>query len=151
MQFVGDTITKIEATRSEKLERPLKIEANVLLTNVEKKELFTAGDTKEGVIVSYKFDVAYGSESGKLSVEGSIFVFGDKKELDLLTKSWKKKDSKLEGGLAIPLMNRAMELAYLTAIPVAKELKLPTPLRMPKFVKGEPEDKDEVKDKNYVG
>ena len=149
MQFVGNTVTKIEATRSEKLGRPLKIEANVLLTEVKKKELFAAGETKEGAIVNYTFEVAYGEKSGKLIVEGSIFVLGDKKELELLTKSWKKKDNRIEGELAIPLMNRAMELAYLTAIPVAKELKLPTPLRMPKFVKGEPGDK--AKDKDYVG
>jgi len=146
MQFVGDSVNKIEATRSEKLERPLKIEANVQLTDVKKRDIFAAGDKKDSVAVDYKFEVIYGEGSGKLLVEGAVFVVGDKKELDKILKAWKKKEGKLEGDLAIPFMNRAMELAYLAVIPVAKELKLPTPLRMPRFIKEKPKET-----KDYVG
>ena len=145
MQFVGDSVTKIEATRSEKLPVPIKIEANVKLTDVEHKEIFAAGEKKDSVIVKYEFGVNY-SDKAKITIGGAIFVFGEKKELTSLAKAWKKKDKKLDSDLNVALMNRAMELAYLTAIPVAKELKLPTPLRIPRFVK---EKKTEKKD--YVG
>tara|TARA_Y100000310_G_C20446750_1_gene698782 strand:+ start:130 stop:588 length:459 start_codon:yes stop_codon:yes gene_type:complete len=152
MQLVGDTIRKIEATRGEKLTRPMQIKTDIQLTNVELKELFAAGDKRDGAVVSYRFDVEYGSDSGKIKVEGSVFAVGEKKELTRLTKAWNKKMKKLDDDMAIPIINRAMELSYLTVIPLAKELKLPTPIQLPRFMKKEKDgEKASAKKQDYVG
>jgi len=152
MQLVGDTIRKIEATRGEKLTRPLQIKTDIQLIDVEQKELFAAGEKKDGAVVSYRFEVEYGSDSGKIMVEGSIFAVGEKKELAKLAKAWNKKTKKLDDDMAIPIINRAMELSYLTVIPVAKELKLPTPIQLPRFMKKkEDDDKESGKKQDYVG
>lgn len=133
MQFVGDAISKIEATRADKQERPMQIKANVKIIDVQKKELFAANEKKDGIAISYNFGIEYGEKSGKIVVEGMIFVLGEKKEMKKLEDEWIEKN-KVEGELIVPVLNRAMELGYLVAIPVAKELKLNVPLRMPRFV-----------------
>jgi hypothetical protein len=38
-----------------------------------------------------------------------------------------------------------MELAYLTAIPVSKELRLPVPLKLPQFISEKKESKSKSK------
>lgn len=142
MQFVGDSIVKIEATRGEKIERPLSIKANVKITDVQKKELFAADEKKEGAVISYSFEIAYGEKTGKIIIDGQIFVVGDKKDLKKLEDEWVEK-GKVEDELVIPALNRAMELGYLAAIPLAKELKLPTPIKMPRFAKENKVKKEE--------
>lgn len=136
MQVVGNTVNKIEATRSDEYEQGMKIQTHINITDVKKKEFSGAGENKEGAVVTYTFDSQYGEKFGKISIEGAMFLFGTEEELKKLIADWEK-NKKLDEEANLPLINKATELAYLVAIPVAKELKLPTPLRLPRFVKKE--------------
>lgn len=133
MQVIGDRLRKIEASRSEKLEQPLQIKTNINLEAVEKKELFAAGEKKDGLIFDYLFNVTFGKTSGYIKVKGSIFAIGDKKATDDVEKEWTKK-KKLKKEIMVPVLNKALELALLTAVPVSKELGLPIPIQLPRFV-----------------
>jgi len=147
MQFIGDRKSKIEAKRSEKLERPMRVKPNITLEDVKKEEFFAAGDKKDGLVFDYKFDVQYGETSGNINVEGSIFAVGDKKELTSTIKDWKKNKS-IKPEITVAVLNKAMEIALLTAIPVSKELGLPVPLQLPRFKQ---EEKKKEEEQSYVG
>lgn len=137
LQFVGDKIAKIEAERGEVMERPLQIKTDMNITSVIKKELFAAGEPKPGILFGYNYGVTYGEKTGKISVHGFIMAIDNEKELSKIEKEWKDKKS-INEELVLPVLNRAMELGCLTAIPVSKELDLPAPIRLPRFKK--PED-----------
>lgn len=134
LQFVGDRLTKIEAERNEVLERPLAIKTQVNTTGVESKDLFVAGDKKPGLTFDYTFEAQYGEKTGKIAISGQILAVGTDEELKKIEKEWKKK-KKLESDLVIPVLNRALELSYLQTLPLAKELRLPIPFKLPRFEK----------------
>jgi len=135
MPIIGHQITKIIAKRGEPT-RDLKITSNVELKDVRNKEVFVAGDKKQALDFEFEFTVQYGEKAGGINITGILFYTGEKAELDKLEKAWKK-DKKLEADLIIGILNRAMELGYIEAIPLSERLRLPPPMRLPRFVKDE--------------
>ena len=138
--IVADQITKISAERKP-LPKELMISTNIKITNAEKKNLSIGEDKKQGIDFSFVFTTTYGESGSKIEVEGTIFYIGDKKELDEIEKAWKDKKS-LNESTALIVNNRALEIGLLQSIALANQLRLPTPIRLPKFVLGkEPEEK----------
>ena len=135
MPIIGHQIIKIIGKRGEP-ERNLKITSNVELKDVRKKELSIAGDKKQALDFEFEFTIQYGEKAGGINIIGILFYTADKAELDKLEKAWKK-DKKLEAELIMVILNRAMELGYIEAIPLAERLRLPPPIRLPRFVKEE--------------
>jgi hypothetical protein len=138
MPIIGHQITKILGKRGE-TERNIKINANVELKDVRKHDVFVAGDKKPSLDFEFEFTIKYGEEAGGININGILFYTGDDAELDKLDKAWKK-DKKLEPDMVIGILNRAMELGYIESIPMAERLKLPPPMRLPRFVKEEDKD-----------
>ena len=139
LQFVGDRLTKIDAERSETTERPLAIKTNIEIANIQRKELFPAGEKKQGLVFDYAFKAMYGEKTGKVGISGQIFTIGPEVDLKNIEKEWKKK-KKIESDLVVPVLNKALELSYLQVLPLARELKLPVPFRLPRFER-KPEEK----------
>ena len=133
MPIVGHQIIKIIGKRGEP-ERGLKITSNVELKDVRKKDISIAGDKKPALDFEFEFIVKYGERAGGITITGILFYTGEKSELDKIEKKWKK-DKKLDADMIINILNRAMELGYIEAIPLAERLRLPPPLKLPRFVK----------------
>ncbi len=137
LQIIGDRINSIEANRIEELERELTIRSSAPnITSIEKKEVFVAGDMKKSLVFTYDYSVEYG-KSGKLKINGSVIVIGTSSEMDDIKKQWDKK-TEISADMIIPILNRMIEIAVIAAIPVSKELRLPAPIQIPQFKKGEP-------------
>ena len=139
MPIIGHQITKIVGKRGE-TEKNLKINANVELKDVRKHDVFVAGDKKQSLDFEFEFTVKYGEKAGGININGILIYTGDNAELDKLDKAWKK-SKKLEPDMVIGILNRAMELGYIEAIPLSERLKLPPPMRLPRFVKEEEPEK----------
>jgi hypothetical protein len=133
--LAGDQINKILAERKP-LQRKMTISTNIKITNVEKKNLVIGGDKKPGLAFDFLFSTLYGDSSSKIEVEGSIFYFGEKKELDDVEKSWKDKKAISNEAVALAVNNRALEVGLLQSITLANQLRLPIPIKLPKFVLG---------------
>ena len=133
MPIVGHQIIKVIGKRGEP-ERNLKISSNVELKDVRKKELSIAGDKKPALDFEFEFTIQYGEKAGGINITGILFYTAEKAELDKLESAWKK-DKKLEADMIIGILNRAMELGYIEAIALAERLRLPPPIRLPRFVK----------------
>ncbi len=134
MPILGSQVTKIEATRGE-MERELKIKSNVELIDVSKKPVNVADESRKMLHFKYRFTVSY-SEQTSIQIEGVVYFSDEDKVMDEFEAKWNK-DKKLKVGTVLPILNHAMELGYVHAISVAEKLKLPTPLKMPKFVPGD--------------
>ncbi len=133
--IVADQITKISAERKP-LPKELMISTNIKVTNAEKKTLSIGEDKKQGIDFNFVFTTMYGESGSKIEVEGTIFYLGDKKELDEIEKAWKDKKSLANESTALIVNNRALEIGLLQSIALANQLRLPTPIRLPKFVLG---------------
>jgi hypothetical protein len=133
--IVADQITKISAERKP-LPKELMISTNIKITNAEKKTLSIGEDKKQGIDFNFVFTTMYGESGSKIEVEGTIFYLGDKKELDEIEKAWKDKKSLANESTALIVNNRALEIGLLQSIALANQLRLPTPIRLPKFVLG---------------
>ena len=140
--IVADQIIRISAERKP-LPKELMITTNIKIVNAEKKALAIGEDKKQGIDFNFIFTTAYGESGSKIEVEGTIFYLGDKKELDDIEKAWKDKKSLTNESLALVINNRALEIGLLQSIALANQLRLPTPIKLPKFVIGkEAEMKD---------
>ncbi len=136
LQIIGDRVDSIEANRVEELERELTIKTNAPnIISIEKKELAVAGDLKKSLVFTYEYSVEYG-QSGKIKIKASIIAIGTTSEMDEVKKQWEKK-KEIDADLLIPVLNRMMEVAVIASIPAAKELRLPPPIQIPRFKKGE--------------
>lgn len=133
--IVADQITKISAERKP-LPKELMISTNIKITNAEKKTLSIGEDKKQGIDFNFVFTTMYGESGSKIEVEGTIFYLGDKKELDEIEKAWKDKKSLANENTALIVNNRALEIGLLQSIALANQLRLPTPIKLPKFVLG---------------
>jgi hypothetical protein len=132
MPIIGHQITKIVGKRGES-EKNLKITSNVELKDVRKKDVFIAGDKKQALDFEFEFTIQYGEKAGGININGTLFYTAEKAELDKLAKKWDK-DKKLEPEMVISILNRAMELGYVESISLSERLRLPPPIKLPRFV-----------------
>jgi hypothetical protein len=133
--IIADQINKIFAERKPMPEQ-MMISTNIKITNAEKKNMNLGGEKKQGMDINFVFTTLYGDNGSKIEVEGIIFYLGEKKELDEIEKSWKDKKVLPSEELALLINNRALEIGLLQAIALADQLRLPTPIKLPKFVLG---------------
>ncbi len=134
MPVIGDAVTKISAFRGEP-KAIVGIKNNIEVTDVYKKDIFVGTDKKDGLVFEFLFTTTY-EDAGKIDVSGRIFYIDEVKNMDKIEKEWKK-NKKLKPDMVLPVLNRALELGYIQAMSIASNLRLPSPLRMPKFVADE--------------
>ena len=137
--IVADQINKIFAERKP-LQRKMTISTSIKITNAEKKNIVIGEDKKQGMDFDFLFTTSYGENGSKIEVEGTVFYLGDKKELDDIEKSWKDKKTLPNENIALIVNNRALEVGLLQSIMLANQLRLPVPIKLPKFVLGKEQD-----------
>jgi len=134
LQIIGDRINSIDANREEELERELTIRSGApSITAVEQKEVTAVGDKKKSLIFTYDFLVEYG-KSASLKINASIIALGTSADMDDVKKQWDE-NKEVESDTILPILNRMMEVAVMAAVPVARELRLPPPIQIPRFKK----------------
>lgn len=137
MPILGSQLSKIEAKKGD-LEREVRIKTNVEITDVRKKGVSIGNDVKTMLNFHFRFTANY-NESTSILIEGVTYYADEEKKMDELLAKWKK-DKKLDTETILPVLNQAMEIGYIQAIGIAEKLKLPSPMKMPKFI---PQDKKE--------
>jgi len=132
MPIIGERINRIFAERG-KLERKMAIRSNVDIKDVSIEKIGVAGDMRDGLAFKFIFTTEYGKEGGRIEVEGEVFYVDKLEKMKEIEKNWKE-NKKIETKLRLPIMNRILEVAYLQAIAMADQVRLPPPIQMPRFV-----------------
>jgi Fe-S cluster assembly scaffold protein SufB len=140
--IVGENIHRISAERNKKDRMPVRMEIKVspTLKSVVKKDANIGGEVKPGVTFEFEFKVDY-EEFGEIIVEGGVFFTDTPDKLKKLEKGWIDESQIVDEDVRLGIMNRIMEIGYLEAIAIAKQVKLPAPLQLPRFTK----DKEKIK------
>jgi hypothetical protein len=138
--IIADQINKIFAERKP-LQKKMTISTNIKIIDAIKKTIALGEEKKQGIEFSFIFSTTYGESGSKIEIEGSIFYICDKKELEEIEKSWSEKKALPNENLALLLNNRALEIGLLQSIALANQLRLPAPIKLPKFILGKEEEK----------
>jgi len=146
--IVGENIHRISAERNKKDRMPVRMEIKVspTLKSVVKKDANIGGEVKPGVTFEFEFKVDY-EEFGEIIVEGGVFFTDTPDKLKKLEKGWIDESQIVDEDVRLGIMNRIMEIGYLEAIAIAKQVKLPAPLQLPRFTK----DKEKIKKPMQAG
>ncbi len=130
MPIVGSQINKVTAERKE-LKAGMRVSTNVDILDIDKTDVFIAGEKKNVLRVTFRFIVNYGEDGSKINLEGSLMYSGESKELEEIIKKWKK-DKKIDTEFSIPVLNKAMEVSLIHAILLANNMNLPPPMSFPR-------------------
>ncbi len=144
--IIGEQLNKIVAERTG-WQAKMKIENRPEIVDITRGQFGFAGERRNLAGIQFKFTASYGDKVGQIVLDGVIYYAAPEKELDELVTAWKKDKEIKEDEIRITVMNRILELAFLQAIPLSHQVKLPPPIAMPRveLVKDKKEDKKESK------
>jgi len=133
MTIIGSQIEEINAIRKNLGSTTINIKSNVEIDSIKRKKAVIFKDKKEDILeFIFKFNINY-NEASSISITGTIFYTAGKKTLDNIEGQWKKK-KKIDTKSVLPVLNHAMELGYKNAFSISEKLRLPTPIKLPRFV-----------------
>ena len=121
----------------------MEIKVNPTLIKVVKRDAVIGGESKAGLNFEFEFKVVY-EEFGEIVVEGTIFYTDSPEVLRKLEQEWIASKEIKDEDTRLGIMNRVMEIGYLEAISIAKQVKLPAPLQLPRFMKEKAQTKKSV-------
>jgi hypothetical protein len=142
MPIIDVSFTKLEASRGKTEKAPKNVEVgnNSRIVEIKKKKIPNLGDA---IIIDYEFTTKYKPEIGNILVGGRI-VFHDKKIKDIIEEK-KGKISFKSADAFQEIQNMILGTSTVQALMLAKELKLPSPIQLPKVAV-----KKEVPKKGYA-
>ncbi|MBI2041247.1 MAG: hypothetical protein HYT16_04060 [DPANN group archaeon] len=129
--LIGEQFNKILAERTG-WQSKMKIENRPEITDITKGQFGFAGEKRELVGIQFKFTTSYGEKVGQIVIDGTLFYVAPDKEMNQLVDEWKKNKEIKDDAIRLAVMNRILELAFLQAIPLSHQVKLPPPLSMPR-------------------
>ena len=143
--IIGESIHRISAERNQQNRMPVRMEikVNPTLIKVVKRDAVIGGESKAGLNFEFEFKVQY-EEFGEIVVEGTIFYTDSPEVLRKLEQEWIASKEIKDEDTRLGIMNRVMEIGYLEAISIAKQVKLPAPLQLPRFMKEKAQTKKSV-------
>jgi hypothetical protein len=127
IKLINSKITEIKAKRNTEFSGKLELKSNINIKSVEKIK-----EAKDILRIEYIFNINY-SELGKITIEGLLFLKGDKDTINNIIKKQEEKDYDSEEFIFI--MNTVMQKASLKALQLEEELDLPIHIKLPSFSK----------------
>ncbi len=140
--IIGEQFNRILAERTGWQAR-MKIENRPEIVDITKGQFGFAGEKRELVGIQFRFTTSYGDKVGQIAIDGTLFYVAPEKEMNALVDEWKKSKEIKDDAIRLAAMNRILELAFLQAIPLSHQVKLPPPIGMPRVEQA----KEQVKEK----
>ncbi len=139
MPIIGSHFNKI-CLRRERLEAEIKlsrVNLNVTITDVRKKEFVLGKEKKSVAIFAYEFRADYilekpkGKKLGEIVIEGEIVYLDEEEKIKGIVQKWKE-ERKIEEEVFKPILQLAIEESQIEAIYLSKKVLLPPPVALPR-------------------
>lgn len=132
MPVVDIRFYKLEANRAEnfktdKNQKGISVESNSKMNDIAKKEVPGLGDA---IVVDFEYTTNYTPKVGNVSIKGKCVY--SSKNLDKDITEEKKKKIKLMPEVFAEIQNVILASSSIQALILAKELKLPSPVQLPR-------------------
>ncbi|MFT4343716.1 MAG: hypothetical protein ACMXYE_03125 [Candidatus Woesearchaeota archaeon] len=142
MAIVNFQYSKIQVERKEQPTGAISVTPNISLKNVKEKKLNMVSKETNALQAEFHFELQYAPNFGSIILEGVITgMFSPEKTAETL-KLWDEKKT-LPKDILTVIMNTIFSRCQLQAIILAKDINLPSPVRLPKLNIEETTKKDE--------
>jgi hypothetical protein len=130
MAVLGFNYTKLLAEKKQPAKGKLSVNNNVSITDVEEEDL-NFSDEKNALKVSFKYKSTYKPDVADLTIEGNIIYVNDQKATEDLLEAWDDNNS-LPKDVMREVINFALSKCNVQAIIMARDINVPSPIRMPR-------------------
>ncbi len=144
MAIIGVSIDKINIEKSTNKKGIQNINNNISLKDLEIKDVSLGNDDSKGIAFHYEYNCKYMPNESFIKLNGVVIHIDKKEEIEKVKNQWDK-EKKINYELMEKVLNAALSKGNIFAIKVADDLGLPPPVRMPRFVKNESDNKTERK------
>jgi len=136
MGVVGFAFTKFDGEKKGGgREGNVELNMNIGIKSVEKTSMKMGGEEKEVLKIPFNYDLVYGSELGKISIEGEILYTDANQVLDEIVKEWEA-NSRLSRSINERIHKFIYNKSIVKAMDLSDSLGLPLPLPKMNFSKG---------------
>ena len=129
MGIIGIDIKSISAVNTSGIKKKITVSMKPEITQISAIKGNVLGTT-DLVSIRFKYSINYSPDAGKIEIEGAIIY--KPRDQALILKQWKTK--KMDDRDVLILMNAIYQECTIKSLTLAHEVKLPTPLKLPKFV-----------------
>ncbi len=137
MPVVGLGFDKLIADKKKPVKAPLKINSNLVVTDL------VQGEEKSVLKFKYEFKLNYDPDIAELVIGGHVLYTDKEKTLSNIMKEWKK-NKKVDPEIVKKVINVAIVRSNMKAIILAEQVSLPPHIKFPTVAgKG--------KQSNYIG
>lgn len=130
MNIVGFNFTKIAAERRKAVTGKINVNNNIALNDVREAKIGLGSD-RSAVRIRFVYRSEFQPGIAVMQMEGDVLVLEEKKRAEGLLKVWEK-EKKLDPEVAQRVVNHVIERCSIQALLLAKDLNLPSPVRMPR-------------------
>lgn len=135
MPILNVNTKSLNADRGDTQGQMGNIESNIKVVDIDEREV-ESGQFEKILVFTSNFEVTYklegGGELGSIDVKSEIVYGGDEDELDDVKEKWEN-DKSIEAQLFKDVLNSGLRNSQVEAIMLAKELKLPIPVKLRRF------------------
>jgi hypothetical protein len=131
MGIIGFHFDKISAEKKKELKGDIKIDNNIILTNVLKESINLSNNSKEDILnISFAFDVNYEPSLANISLKGHILLAEKPDKIKQISDSWNK-EKKLPTDIMTHIMNVALLKSNIKILQLAQDVNLPPHINLP--------------------
>ena len=132
MAVIGFSFLKFNCERNTvKKGGSIEINHNISLSNVEETSVNMGAGKMPVLKVFFTFEVKYGEDLGKISVEGDLIYSDTKEIIEESFKGWKA-DGKLNSQINEQIFKFIYSKTIIKALELSDSLGLPAPIPLPK-------------------
>lgn len=135
MTVVGFNFNKIIVERNKILQGKVSINNNIVIKDVESKDLHFGNQKQTGMRVLFDYCVNYADDSkdvlAHIDLGGEVLLLEDSDKVKKVVESWKKSKN-LEKGMTLQVLNTALAKCNIQSIILSRDLNLPSPIPLPK-------------------
>ena len=144
MPVIGMTIRSIEAAKTGKVERGLKVNNQTNVSDVIEDQM--AGLGKSGLKIKFDYMTSYtvnNNKIGEIKMSGEVLYVGD--DIEAIKSSWQA-NKKLPENVDVLIINQILRKGVTKSLALSEELQLPPPIALPFASK-----KKQAEESRYIG
>ena len=134
MPVVGFSFSKFSAERNRSVEGKLRINYNLSIKNIEKKDLPMGAVKHAGLRFTMELNVSYaddkGDDVGTILTQGEVFLLEEEGAQKEILDNWKK-GKKIDKDVMKQVFSASQNRSSVQAIIMSRDIGLPPPIQLP--------------------
>jgi len=151
MPIISFSFDKIIIEKKKELEVPIKVDNNMVISDIKEEDVPISGGRKEKVLrFFYEYKVQYQPEQAEIFIGGNLVFFEPEGKLKDIVKEWKK-SKKLPPEIMQLVMNNVLIKCQIKALTMAQDVGLPPHIRLPTLSSAKKNSDLDKKAEEYIG